>query len=695
MINKSVLQSVTSDPGVYLFLDQADKVLYVGKAKNLRKRLASYFALNSSDDRPQIPHLMASAKALKTLVVSTEFEALLLESQLIKLHQPKYNVLLRSDLSHACLHLDLGSQWPILEVVRSKDAAGCSGKVYGPFLSAVVAEEILELLQDLYGLRRCSLSELKRRVRPCLWYHIKKCSAPCRIKESEGAYLWKQKRQKPGESALQAREQYLESAKAVDIALSGKTGALEEFMEREIAKACERLDFERAQRVFQRKKQLKDLLQAQCIDHPKEQMDADIFAYCLTKGLIVRLKVRVGRLIDRENYWVQEGFSSSGQSFNSEDLLQSLIQIYLAEEEFLLSGAASSPATKKKKRELIIELDQEKRQALSSLLQRVSSQTQYNVFSGARSLRKRWHQIAEKNLESLLFAQRSKEKRSSESGQALGSDPGVLGEAISIQKEGNLERDKLDEEKSSVEAIESWMASMAKRFDLKRLPRRIECFDISHLGGSETVGSCVVYDHLRRDRASTRRYRMETRGGDDLKAMQEILERRLKSYFEKPDRQAADLWLIDGARTHLEIAKKVLDRLFSDGGSKGVRPDLMSIAKEAGKHTKAGTRELLYTEKGRCHELALDDRDLLLFQRIRDETHDVAIQYQRMKRAQKIRYSSLNQIEGIGPAKKKKLLDHFGTLSALRCAGVDEIASIPGISRENALAITAFYQEKC
>lgn len=690
MIDKSVLHSVTSDPGVYLFLDQADKVLYVGKAKNLRRRLASYFSDNSSDDRPQIPHLMASAKALKTLVVSTEFEALLLESQLIKLHQPKYNVLLRSDLSHACLHLDLNCAWPILEIVRSKDAASCQGKVYGPFLSSVVAEEILELLQDLYGLRRCSLAEMQRRSRPCLWYHIKKCSAPCRLKEGDQGFSWKHKRAGSKETAQQLREEYIESAKAVDLTLSGQTEALEAFMEKEIEKACQRLDFEKAQKIFHRKKQLKELLQAQCIDHPKEQMDADIFSFSLRDGLIVRIKVRAGRLVERENYWIQEGIFSEGHLFSIQDLLQSLIQIYLGEEEFLLSGSEVKKGKKKKKREVVIDLDQEERAALSSSLKQISSETEYSVYSTARSLRKRWHQIAEKNLESLLFAQKSKRER--------GSDPGVLGEqprAETAEQPAELGACVEQEKRGYCEqARQEWMAAIAKRFSLARTPQRIECFDISHLGGSETVGSCVVYEQLRRDRASTRRYQIESGGGDDLKAMGELLERRLKSLLEHPERKRPDLWLIDGARLHLEVAKKVLDRLHASNESGFARPSVMSIAKESGKHTKAGTRELLYTEKGRCFELALDDRDLLLFQRIRDETHDVAIQYQRMKRAQKIRYSSLNQIEGIGPKKKKKLLEHFGTISALRSAGVEEIASISGISRENALAIVRFYQEK-
>ena len=767
MIDKAVLKSVTHDPGVYLFLDHADKVLYVGKAKNLRKRLASYFSESSSDDRPQIPHLMQKAVAVKTLVVSTEFEALLLENQLIKLHQPQYNVLLRSDLSHACLHLDLNNPWPILEVIRSKDAPGCKGRVFGPFLSAFIARELLELLQDLYGLRRCSLGEMQRRDRPCLWYHIKKCIAPCRLKEgAQGrkdksvqglsndstftSFKWKQRRGGSSEEALLLRQEYMQRAHAVVKTLEGATESLEEFMHGEIEKASQRLDFERAQRLLNRKNQLKDLLQEQCIDHPKEQMDADIFSYCLENGLIVRLKVRFGRLLDRENYWIQRQYdldtAADKKALRVEDFFNSLVQIYLAEEDYLLSQGSDrsaknkqhkSPANSsaKKKLEVVVNLPEEKRQELALLLKDISKTGDYAVFSSVRTLRRSWHQIAEKNLKSVLYAKKAQEERecysSDSEDAAVLNDPGVLGftsdrvGSPSHGKEiGSLIHDAqehvVDKGVDDVSALVplsdtvqgnymrssrvEYTHSFAKRFALRSPPWHIECFDISHLGGKQTVGSCVVYKSFERDRAATRRYLLVTQGGDDLKAMEELLSRRIESLFSKkaifadPSESSGraecypNLWLIDGGRAHLELAKRVVgDKWPTDRHN---APSIMSICKDSGKHTRSGTQELLFNEQGRCFTLALDDRDLLFLQRIRDETHDVAVNYQRLKRAQKVRYSSLNQVEGIGPVKKKKLLNHFGTLASLRNASVIEIAAVPGISQENAHAIVRFFQEK-
>lgn len=686
MLDRTLLEGVTHHCGVYLFLGSGDQVLYVGKAKKLKERLRSYFS-KQGDGRAQIPHLMREAQALKTMVVGNEFEALLLESQLIKLHQPKYNVLLRSDRSHACLHLDLKETWPALEMVRSKDAASKKGEIYGPFVSSFVARELLELVQDLYGLRRCSMEELKKRARPCLWYHIKKCVGPCRLREKEepegSSWSWKfasSRAAARGEDPEAFFARYREISLSVDRALKGESRELLMLIEREIARASAQWEYERASKLHQRSRDIEKLLISQSVELPKEKRDGDIFAFGEKEGLVVRLKVRGGRLIDRESFWMRYGEGrekKKEQLFTQEEFCSFLSQLYLGESDVA--------------QEVIVPFDAPLRSQLEGSLALLPSAPRggVKVFSARRSLRRRWYEIALKNCESVLFARSAFTKR--QEGEGAKSKGEELEQPLHVGF-GVLETVQ-DRAMQKGQGRKERLEQLKVRFGLSRVPRRLECFDISHHGGAETVGSCVVYEDLQRSRERTRKYRIDVlveekskeggrkgAGGDDLFAMQLLLRRRLES-LEK-EGASVDLWLIDGGRLHLEVAKR-------EAAPKGI--DVVAISKEKGKHTRALLKEVIHTQEGKQLLLAPHDEDLLLFQKIRDETHEVAISYQRQVRARKMRRSTLDGVEGIGPKKKKVLLRHFGSVAALKRASVGEICEVEGIHMRDAEAIIRYF----
>jgi excinuclease ABC subunit C len=591
---RSFVEALPARPGVYRMLDAQGAILYVGKARNLKSRVGSYF--QPSNVQPKVQALIAKTANMEVTITNSDTEALLLEFNLIKKHRPRFNVVLRDDKSFPYLHLETDHDFPRLNFYRGSRKE--PGRFFGPYPSAGAVRETLQQLQKLFRLRNCDDLYFSNRSRPCLQYQIERCTAPC--------------------VGLIAKKDYARDVDAAIKVLEGRNDEAQVELGRRMELAAEQLNFEEAARVRDQLKHLK-ALQAQQIVTADIDHDADVIAVAAGNGeyCIALMFVRGGRSLGSTTFFPKAPLAELPE------VLSAFVTQYYLERE--------SP------HEIIVERDFDEMHVLEmTLAERASHKVR--ITSSVRGIRARWLEMMQNNAE-----------------QAL--------------KMRALARTSL----------ESSLEDLRDAFNLEETPRRIECFDISHTGGTDTVASCVVFGVEGPVKSDYRRFNIAgIQPGDDYAAMYQALTRRYKRVRDG-EITAPDVLLIDGGKGQLAEAAKVLDQL----GVAGVM--LIGVAKGADR--RPGQEQLFTLGRDAPTILPPDSNALHLIQRVRDEAHRFAITGHRRKRAKRHSQSILETIPGLGPVKRRELLKQFGGLQGILRAGIDDFVQIRGFGRELAEVI--------
>ncbi len=590
-------------PGIYRMVGAEGKVLYVGKAKDLKKRVASYF--RASGLSPRIAKMVSLIESIEITPVRTEAEALLLENNLIKSLAPKFNILFRDDKSYPFLKLS-GHAYPRISYYRG--ALDKQSQYFGPFPNSWAVKESIQLLQKVFQLRSCTDAVFSNRSRPCLLHQIHRCSAPCVKRISTEAY------QEDISHAVQF--------------LKGDSQAILGDLEARMNTAAEQLDYEKAAVFRDQIASLSKVLEQHNMEtHP--DLDCDLLGVATDgKTIAVNLAmVRGGRhLGDRAHFSsVSIDITESDLNELQDDALTAFVSQHYAVQEPPAVIVVNRP------------------ECAATLAEWLTAQSgrDVRVLHQPQGKRREWLEQVEANAR-LALARRAQEMGSQQ------SKTQILAQTLGLQSDSDGAEDAHD--------------------------LRIECFDISHTGGQQTQASCVVYQHHDLQPAEYRRFNIAgITPGDDYAAMRQALMRRYEAMETLPD-----LVLIDGGKGQLGVAIEVFESL---GLQTGV---LVGVAKGEGR--KVGLETLVFPD-GREIALGPDHPALMLVARIRDEAHRFAITGMRARRAKAQVGSVLDEIEGIGPKRRQKLLARFGGLAGLRSAGVEELATVDGISRATAQEI--------
>ena len=590
------LKHLTNQPGVYRMYNDQAEVIYVGKAKNLKKRVSSYFRMQV--DNAKTRSLVSQIADMDVTVVNSETEAFLLENNFIKKYKPRYNVVLRDDKSYPFIFLS-DHEHPRLSFHRGPQKR--KGEYFGPYPSAWSVREALRSMQRIFPVRQCEDSYYRARSRPCLQYQMKRCSAPC----VEG-YV--------------SDEEYNEQVSLARLFLKGKNqqviGTLVERMEQ----ASVDLNFETAARYRDQISALRKVQERQWVAGTQDEMDVFGFAVRGNMACIQSMFIRDRQLLGSKAFYPKVPPTATEDEVFEAFFLQ-----------FYLAGNKVIP------RQIVIPVTLSDEEAITDLL---SSEAGHRVklFRGAREEKRRYLELAQSNAQSALDARYVEQKSV---------------HARYLDLEETLERE---------------------------LPvQRMECFDISHTSGQQTVASCVVFNREGPLKADYRRYNIEgITPGDDYAAMAQALKRRYKTVSEVA--KIPDILFIDGGKGQLAQAETFFEDWPDDK-----RPMLIGVAK--GTTRKPGLETLILADSHETIPMESHAPALHLIQHIRDESHRFAITGHRNRRQKVKNTSTLEGIPGIGAKRRQALLKFMGGLQGLKKASKEEIASVPGISRDLAETI--------
>jgi excinuclease ABC subunit C len=595
------LKNCPSLPGVYRHINAAGEVLYVGKARDLKKRVSSYFQKTQAS--PRIALMVSQVARVEVTVTRSEAEALLLENNLIKSLAPRYNIVFRDDKSYPYLMIT-GHAYPQIRFYRG--ALDKKHQYFGPFPNAWAVRESIQILQKVFRLRTCDDTVFVNRSRPCLLHQIERCSAPC-VK------------------AVSA-EAYARDVRDAARFLSGNSQEVLAELQGQMEAAAAALRFEEAAAVRDRIGSLSRVLQSQSAEAGGDS-DVDVIAASVREGYacVNLAMVRGGRHLGDKQFFPQHVDDAGA----ADVLAAFMVQHY--------PGRFIPPT-------LVINQDLEDVEELADALSSDAGR-KVAVVRFPQEQRRLWLNMAEKGADLAL------DRLLAERGTAQ-TRTRLLAELLGVEEpEGGLEA------------------------------LRIECFDISHTMGEATQASCVVYHHHKMQSGEYRRYNIAgITPGDDYAAMRQVLTRR----YEKVaggEGVAPDVILIDGGKGQVEIARQVLAEVGL------ATPLLAGVAK--GEDRKPGLETLVFTDGRPAVNLPKDSPALHLVQTIRDEAHRFAITGQRAKRDKARVTSSLEDVDGIGPKRRQKLLARFGGLQGVRSANVEDLTSVDGISRELAERIYA------
>jgi len=596
--SQAFLQHASNRPGVYRMLDADGATLYVGKAKNLKKRLNNYFRASGLDNKTMA--LVARIHSIETTITRSETEALLLEQNLIKEKRPPYNIVLRDDKSYPYIFLSSQETYPRFALHRGSKKL--PGEYYGPFPSASAVRESLAVLQKVFHVRQCEDSFFRNRTRPCLQYQIKRCSGPCVNLTTPAAYA--------------------EDVRHSVMFIEGHNDEVTRELANRMQALAELQRYEDAAVLRDQVRDLRLIQERQYVDGDKG--DIDVLALVESAGVVcIHLMLfRQGRLLGTGNHFPKYMLETTPAA-----QLQAFIGQY-----YLGTGSQFSLP-----RELVCNVEPDECDSLELALSEVAGR-KVAIVASVKTHRQKWLDLALTNA------------------------------AQGVQ-------DKLN----SRQSVERRFVALAEALQLAQPPARLECFDISHSSGEATVASCVVFDLNGPLKSDYRRFNIDgITPGDDYAAMKQALTRRFTRLL-KGEAKLPDLLLIDGGLGQLKQAEEVLAELGIDGVL------LMGIAK--GISRRAGQETLIL---GHSHlELALpmESPALHLLQHIRDEAHRFAITAHRNRRGKSRSQSSLDAIPGIGPKKRKELLQHFGGRQEIVSASIDELERVPGISHQLAETI--------
>jgi excinuclease ABC subunit C len=617
------IRSLPTQPGVYLYKNADGEVIYVGKANNLRSRVRSYL-LEASQANAKTGSLMREAVDLEYILVANESEALALETNLIKQRRPRFNILLKDDKSYPYVKLTLADRFPKVFVTRRllKDGAA----YYGPYFPGSLAWRIVELIHRSFLIPSCKVDLSRYHPRACLQYYIHRCLGPC----VEG---------------LTTPELYKEAVRDAQLFLEGRHGELERSLTARMMAAAQAEQFEAAARLRDQLSTALQLQEKQRAATAELDDDADVFGYHYEAGsLAVNLfHVRAGKIVDRREFFWEDlpdlleapvselpespqkpgapGLASETWESTSPEPPFHAAQLFSALLKQLYIDQRYVPRT------ILVPVDFEDREALAALLTERAG-----------------HRVE------LAVPQRG-EKRS------------LVDLAGQNAKQSYIQRFRVLE--PSRKAIQE---ALAEALMLPELPRRIECFDISHIQGAETVASLVVWEDGKMNKQAYRKFKVMTvLGVDDFASMREVVHRRYRRLLDEAQ-PLPSLILIDGGLGQLHAAAEALESL--DFASTGLTiPPLASIAKR---------EEVIYLYGHEQEPIVLDRRSpvLHLIQLIRDESHRFAVGYHRQRRAMRDRDSELLTIPGVGPQTRQRLLTHFGSLRDVQQATAESLAAV-------------------
>ena len=595
------LKKLTTRPGIYKMLNEKGEIIYIGKAKNLKNRVSSYFKTHTSSIKQRV--MVAKVAAIEVTVTHTEGEALLLECQQIKRHRPRYNICLRDDKSFPYIFLSSEQDFPQITIHRG--AKNKKGRYFGPYPSSGAVRESLKLLQRLFPIRQCDDSIYNNRTRPCLQHQIGRCTAPC--------------------VELIDKAHYALDVQSTVMFLEGKGSLLIDQLIVKMEQAATNLDFEMAASFRDQIVKLRSVLEKHFVTG--EKGDVDIIA-CASKGNLACVQVffiRNGQHLGNKVF-----FPAITEEYNSTAILQAFIPQYYLDKPIPY--------------ELIVSHELEETQLLVEVL---ADQAKHSVAiaNNVRGERLKWLQMAIINAENSLLSK-------------LSDKQGIYARFLSLQEE----------------------------LGCKDLPKRLECFDISHTQGGQTVASCVVFNREGPIKSAYRRFNITgITGGDDYAAIHQAVYRRFKR-LKQGEHEAPDILFIDGGKGQVHEAQKALAELDIN--------NVMIVGVSKGPDRKAGMEKLILFDHEYPIDVAPSASGLLLIQYIRDEAHRFAITGHRLRRGKASKQSVLESISGLGAKRRQVLLKQFGGLQGISSAGVDALCSVDGISRQLAQRIYELFHHQ-
>ena len=585
---KAFAARLPTRPGVYLMKDAEGQALYVGKARNLRKRVASYF-----DARPKIDRIMRMVARIRSIEVSltrTEGEALLLENEWIKSLKPRYNVLLRDDKSYPWIVLTTNHEFP--QIAFHRGARDRTKSYFGPYPSAGSVRESINLIQKLFRIRNCEDSYFAHRNRPCLQYQIRRCTAPC--------------------VGLVEQNDYADQVNDAILFLQGRNQKVLTRLISRMEKAAGLQEYETAAMYRDQINALKQMQAQQFVSG--RQRDIDFVALAQEQGhcCIQLVSIRGGRNLGQRSH-----FPRQAEGFDPPEIMEAFLGQYYQERQ--------PPA------QIVISESPDNIELLEEVFSEKAGR-KIAIQSHPRGDRRQMLELAVGNARQSL--------------------------QLRLASKANMD--------TQFEALQTLL-------DLDEPPGTIECFDISHMAGNQTVGACVVFDREGPVKSRYRRYNL--RGitpGDDYAAMHQVLSRRY-GRLQAEEGTVPDLILIDGGKGQLSQAEEVL----AEFGLTGI--PLLGIAK--GRSRRAGHEDWISGAPRRSFNPGPQSPASHLVQQIRDEAHHFAITGHRGRRQKAATKSTLERIPGIGARRRRALLNHFGGLQGVKKAGIEELSSVPGISR--------------
>lgn len=610
------LKKLPARPGVYIMHDARDEIIYVGKAISLKNRVRQYFQ-TSRNKGPKIEQMVQRISRFEYIVTDSELEALVLECNLIKEHRPKYNTMLKDDKSYPFIRVTLGEAFP--RVMFSRTMKKDKSRYFGPFTSAGAVRDTIELINKIYKLRNCSLS-LPRDIgkdRPCLYYHIGQCPAPCQ--------------------GLISSEEYRKSVDAAMEFLNGKYAPVLEMLQGKMEQASEEMNFEKAAEYRDLLNSVRQVAQRQKITH-EDGEDKDVLAMAADSGdaVVQVFFIRGGKMIGRDHFYLRVAPHDTKAV-----ILSSFIKQYYAGTPFV-------------PRELMLETEVEDHELVEQWLTEKRGQKVF-LRVPKKGTKEKLVEMAAEN--AAIVLQRDRERIKREEGRTIGA----------------------------VHEIEELLGVDRAM--------RMEAYDISNISGFESVGSMIVYEKGKPRRSDYRKFKIKTvQGPDDYASMEEVLTRRFRhglaerqeldekgmSYEMGSFSRFPDLLLMDGGRGQVNVALRVLDTL-------GISIPVCGMVKDDFHRTRG-----IYFDNV---ELPIDTHSeaFHLITRIQDEAHRFAIEYHRSLRSKSQVHSLLDEIEGIGPTRRKALMRTFKSLEAIRDASLEQLANAPSMNARSAQEVFAYF----
>ncbi len=597
MVSEELLEKVShlpTTPGVYLWHDKYNRIIYVGKAINLRNRVRSYVR-QDANRAPKVTAMMRRAVDVEIIQTKTEMEALILENTLIKEHHPKYNIMLRDDKTYPYIKVAVQEDFPRVYMTRRMERDGA--KYFGPFTDVTAVHQVLKLLYLYYPLRTCRSMKVDR---PCLQYHMHYCEAPC--------------------VGLVKAEKYRTYIDEVVQLFEGKHTPLLDTIQKKMEDAAEQLEFEQAARYRDQLTSIGKIQEKQRM--VTQRGDLDVLGIAMEGNLacVQLLFIRGGRLLGRENYFVNT------EGDEAEIIMTEFIKQYYGSTTFI-------------PKELLLPMESSEQQLFTEWFTDMKGQN-VDISVPQRGYKKDMINMAHENAQTFLNERRRQWQHE-------------------IDKTGGA------------------VKRLAEVLDLPRLPERMECFDISHTQGAETVASMVVFEGGKPAKKEYRRFKLKTTQGkpDDFKSMAEIMERR---YGNETDWPMPDLIVIDGGKGQLNAALPLIRQVGV------VDVPVISLAKRI--------EEVFVEGKSDSIILSHHTPELQLLQQIRDEAHRFAITYHRKLRGKRNLESILDHIEGIGPKRRQALWKEFGTLEKMKEASVEELEQVESMNRKSAQTLYNFFR---